>query len=594
MPKTKLKSTAKTVKSKSGKGKSAKGKATTGKATKGKAGIGNADLDLELIEPEEPELSPQELKALQIKARKERQAIIAYVGKVAAVAILLGLVIAAVAGPKLAVAAVGGIMIFSLCSKYPRTAFWAMMIYMPFGGTVTYSFGAGGGSFLQLANDAFYIPGLIGIVQYCRRERLPLMTPKPLVPFVSILFSVALLTLIFVNGAQQFRDPGSDKPLLMGILGLKVLMGFLPLIVCAYYLLRNRKEFLFFMRLLLILAIVCCALGFIQYLMLKTGRCKGTVATGDALFKASLDSRCLVGGALLYAPDQGVIRLPGTFNAPWQWGWFLIANAFTTFATAFSDPKPQWRLVGLGGMAMVMVMAVISGQRIALALVPLVFVILLFLTGQVTNLKRFIPIGVGLGLILVVAASMYPEIVQERIASFSSRWEASPPDSFIRHQFEWAIERTEGYFLGRGLGRATNSARIFGQTSLVETYYPKLLFELGPLGLIAMLVVLLMVTWVTFRAYRSLRDRNLRSYAASLWVFLLFISFNTYYYPLDVEPVNIYYWFFAGVILKLPEIERQERKALREGTDPDAIEPSSTNGKGKKSKKSQKSAVAAT
>jgi hypothetical protein len=40
---------------------------------------------------------------------------------------------------------------------------------------------------------------------------------------------------------------------------------------------------------------------------------------------------------------------------------------------------------------------------------------------------------------------------------------------------------------------------------------------------------------------------------------LLFISYNTYFYPLDVDPVAVYYWFFAGVILKLPEIERQER-----------------------------------
>ncbi len=585
MPKTKLKSPSKTVKSrKSGKGKSAKGKIAKG----------DAEFDMDLPDSEEPQLSPKEQKALEIKARKERQAVISYISGVAAVAVFLGLIIGVLAGPKLAVAAVGGIMVFSLCYKYPRTAFWAMMIYMPFSGTVTYSFGAGGGSFLQLANDAFYIPGLIGIVRYCRRERLPLMTPKPLVPFVSILFSVALLTMIFVNGAQQLAAKGGEKPILMGILGLKVLMGFLPLIVCAYYLLRNRKEFIFFMRLLLILAIVCCSLGLIQYLMLKTGRCKGTIGSGNDLFRASLEARCFVGGSLLYAPEQGVIRLPGTFNAPWQWGWFLIANAFTSFATAFSDPKPLWRLGGLGGMAMVMVMAVISGQRIALALVPMVFVILLFMTGQITNLKRFIPIGVGLGFILMVAAVMYPDIVQQRLDSFTSRWNASPPDVFIRQQFDWALRTTEGYFLGRGLGRATNAARLFGETSLVETYYPKLMFEIGPLGLISMLTVLLMVTWLTFKAYRSLRDRNLRSYAGSLWVFLLFISFNTYYYPLDVEPVNIYYWFFAGVILKLPEIERHERKALREGTDPDEIVTSTKRKSSKKAKTSQKSVVTAT
>jgi hypothetical protein len=42
-------------------------------------------------------------------------------------------------------------------------------------------------------------------------------------------------------------------------------------------------------------------------------------------------------------------------------------------------------------------------------------------------------------------------------------------------------------------------------------------------------------------------------------VFILFISYNTYYYPLDVDPVAVYYWFFAGVLLKLPDIDKQER-----------------------------------
>jgi hypothetical protein len=37
----------------------------------------------------------------------------------------------------------------------------------------------------------------------------------------------------------------------------------------------------------------------------------------------------------------------------------------------------------------------------------------------------------------------------------------------------------------------------------------------------------------------------------------LLISYNTYYYPLDVDPVAVYYWFAAGMILKLPELDRE-------------------------------------
>ena len=109
------------------------------------------------------------------------------------------------------------------------------------------------------------------------------------------------------------------------------------------------------------------------------------------------------------------------------------------------------------------------------------------------------------------------------------------------------------------MGRATNSARVLGKTQLIETYYPKIMYEIGIFGTLAFLALVTTLTIICFRTYRSIKNRNFRSYGAALWVFILFISYNTYYYPLDVDPVAVYYWFFAGVLLKLPEIDRLER-----------------------------------
>jgi hypothetical protein len=44
---------------------------------------------------------------------------------------------------------------------------------------------------------------------------------------------------------------------------------------------------------------------------------------------------------------------------------------------------------------------------------------------------------------------------------------------------------------------------------------------------------------------------------------VLIISYNTYYYPLDVDPVAVYYWYFVGVLYRLPDIDRQEQKRLQ-------------------------------
>jgi len=515
--------------------------------------------------PEIPPLSLQERLAQKRKATKARKEFTGLLTKAVFVAVVVGILLGIVGGIEAAVPGVAGIIIIALCFKYPRQALFAFLIYVPLGGTITYYIG--NSPILQLAKDAFYIPALISIWQLSKKQRLPLLIPQAIKIPLFILLGSCILTLLFVNGAQQLspppvgllQDAPKEIPIGMGILGLKVLLGYLPLISCYYYLIRNKQDFLFLSRLQVVLILGCCILGFIQYLLLQTGICQGTRnAVGEDLYTATLQARCYFGGSLLYSPDQGVIRLPGTFVAPWQWGWFLISSTFFAFATGFSDPSLLWRLIGLGSLASVFVNAVISGQRIALALVPICFVVLLLVTGQLRNLKRFIPLGMGLALILTIAVVSNPTIIQERTDSFVSRWNAAPPQQFIVNQFQENWKNVKGP-LGNGLGRATNSARVLGQTKLVETYYPKLLYEIGIFGLLGFLALVTTLTVVCFRTYRSIKNRNFRSYAAALWVFILFISYNTYYYPLDVDPVAVYYWFAAGVLLKLPEIDKQER-----------------------------------
>lgn len=510
----------------------------------------------------QPKLTLKERLAQQRQAKQIRQKLISAIALCLGVMLVIGLPLALVIGAKAGLAIGVGLPAMMISYLYPRQAMWFFLIYLPISGTVTYSVG-GGNALFQLAKDAFYIPALIGMVLACKKAKQPILIPKQMMPTLGILLALSLLTLFISNGALQFdpRQPG--HPFFQGILGLKVLVGYVPLIFCAYHLIKTKVELLFFARLHLVLAIGCCLLGLVQYGMLLSGRCIGTDhLSGSDLFKASLDARCFVGGSLLYSPSQGVIRLPGTFVSPWHWAWFLIPNSALTFAVAFCDPKALWRIIGLVGMALVFINAVICGQRIALAIVPVVVIILMLLTGQITNLKRFIPIAAGLVLLLGIAVVNNPELVQERIESFQSRWEASPANEFIEDQFGWALRSKPG-LLGKGVGRATNSTRIFGRVKLVETFHPKLIYEIGYLGLFAFLAVCTHLMILCFQGYRSIKDKSLRNLGSSYWVFLMIISYFPYWYPLDTDPVAVYYWFLAGIILKLPVIDQQEQAKLK-------------------------------
>jgi len=502
-------------------------------------------------------LSKKEVAAQKRKISEKRNEVVQAIAISCLVTVALSIPLLFVAGPKIAIAGGAAAAILLLSYKYPRQALWTFLIYLPFSGTITYAIGGGNAAF-QVAKDAFYIPALIALIQSCKKKQLPLFIPKKMLSTFSILLMMAILTLIFVNGEMQLNPRAGDKPILQGILGLKVLIGYIPLIACTYYLLRTKKDLVFFSRMHIVLAIVCCLLGLIQYLLLQSGKCAGTRGmTGAELYKATLEARCFVGGSLVFSPEVKFVRLPGTFVAPWQWAWFLISNAFLSFASAFCDPSFWWRVIGLFAMALVFANAVISGQRAALVMVPLATAILLVLTGQLVNLKRFIPIGAGLAILLFVGAAINPGIIEQRWESFISRWNAAPPQQFLFNQFEQSNNFIIDKPLGRGVGRATNSTRIFGATQLIETFQPKLIYELGYPGMIAFQIMLLHLAFLTFRAYRSVKDKSLRSYGASFWVFVAFITINTQYYPLDVDPVSVYYWVLAGAILKLPKIDKQ-------------------------------------
>ncbi|MBD2039666.1 hormogonium polysaccharide biosynthesis protein HpsL [Microcoleus sp. FACHB-672] len=508
-------------------------------------------------------LSKKEQKALKRQAARERKEVMNTITPAVFASLAIGILLFLLKGPKLAIAGCGGFLALALAFKYPRQALWAFLIYLPINGTVTYWVG-GGNAVFQLAKDALYFPALVALVQHLKHSRLPLIISKGLVQPLLILLTVCILTLIIVNGSQQFSPNPGGKPILLGILGLKVFIGYVPLITCGYYLIRNKQQFLFLTRLHVVLALICCSLGFLQYLMLQTGVCEGTRnLQGAELFKATTDAKCLVGGSLVFTPQENVIRLPGTFVSPWHWAWFLMSNTFLTFGSAFSDPSLLWQIASFASLAAVIINAVICGQRIALIAVPAIIIILLILTGQVANLKRFLPIAGGIGLLAAAGVAIFPKLVQDRIKSFIERWQASPPTEFFANQVQFTVEGQAG-LLGKGLGRATNSARALGDTQLIETWFPKLLYEIGPIGLIAFLIFVTALSVVTFKAYRSLKDKNLRSFGACLWVFVLFVSYNPYWYPLDTDPIAVYYWFFAGVILKLPALDRQEQEKLQD------------------------------
>lgn len=144
--------------------------------------------------------------------------------------------------------------------------------------------------------------------------------------------------------------------------------------------------------------------------------------------------------------------------------------------------------------------------------------------------------------------------VKERVENLTNRWNYSSPIDFISKQVVWLLNGRLS-FLGEGVGTATSGARLLGNVELIETFQVKVLYEVGILGGLTYFALMCTLLILTLRAYQRLKEPKMRQLSLCLWSFLLLISLNPYYYPLAVDPVNVYYWLIGGLLLKLPEIE---------------------------------------
>ena len=176
----------------------------------------------------------------------------------------------------------------------------------------------------QLAKDFFYIPVFLAVLFTTRSFHEILLKYKVISIWILIFIGCCLSVFVFINIPSQLSDPDSNH-LVIGLIGLKVWLSYIPLILCGFYFLQQYKDLLLLNRLLVVIIFICCCLCLIQYSLLSSGICPGnSILALPARFKTSLQAQCFVGGSLLYNPERSLIRLPGTFASPMALG--LVFN----------------------------------------------------------------------------------------------------------------------------------------------------------------------------------------------------------------------------------------------------------------------------
>ncbi len=438
-----------------------------------------------------------------------------------------------------------GVLYLVILSHWQR-GIYALLVYLPFAGVVALALYPW--EDLPILNPVLYkdwlfvLPAYIGFLAalLLRRERLPGLPRTPCV----LLLALSLLVL------AQMANPGVPNAL-VALIGAKVWLFYLPLYVLSFALVTSRRDVIFLLRLLTVLATIPCVVGIAEYVLAQFLDYRAVMQTiyGAAAVRATQEFTTREVGA-------GFIeRIPSTFTFVAQYFSFTLAMMVPCYAVWRTDPSASWRRLGKWILVVVIAASLLSGSRAAFVLVPFLLVLMYGLDRGFSGVLRAC---IYLGGVVLAALAISRSTVVALYEHVSELF------SLYAHQTAYGglVQAILTAPLGNGTGTNTGPARYaFEKPELfspIENYYAKAVHELGIPGLLLTWGLLAALIWQGLKK-RRLKDRGLRACSAVLVAFLITVavySFKGWF--IDLDPLNVYFWVFAGVLAKLPYLQAAE------------------------------------
>ncbi len=423
---------------------------------------------------------------------------------------------------------------------------YALLVYTPVAGIVTLSLSPWQGWPLLhpvLYKDwLFVLPSYLGYVTSLvfRRERLPRLPS---------LLTVGLVALTLLVLAQT-ANPGVPNTL-TALIGVKVWLLYLPLCWVTFSLVSSVRSLWNLFRLLVALAVLPCAFGIVEYILSQLLGYEETLKAiyGAAAAQATQQFTYFnIGGGILP-------RIPSTFTFVSQYFGFTLAMLVPAYAVWRSDPSARWRTFSRWVLVLITVASFLSGARAAFVFVPLLLALMY---------------GLDRGFAGALRAALYICISMSAMLLLARMTARGVFDHVSELLLNYAVDTAYGGLylaitsmpLGSGTGTNTGSARYaFSRPEFylaIQNYYAKAVYELGLPGLLVLLAVLAALVRLGWQARRRFRASSLRVPACAILAFVITMALNSFKgWLLDLDPINVYFWVFAGVLARLPALANE-------------------------------------
>ena len=369
--------------------------------------------------------------------------------------------------------------------------------------------------------------------------------------FHRLLFAYIFLILI------QVLNP-SLKSYLMGFIGLKVWLYYMPLMIISYAAIETRADLQKLLRLIVSVSWVPATVGLSQWFLSIQF---GYKATMQMFYGAA--AKTATQGFQSFNYGIPIFRLPSTFSFTSQYSTYLWVALLSGFMLSMLDEKKKWRNFGQLTVVFMTFASFFSGARGAFFFIPLILLLCYALHRSAGKALTTLLAAVTIFLPIATYFGMQNMILLENVWKLLVHYS----EASLQREFLKALEFT---WLGLGTGMNTIAARYgcpdaHGCTIGIENYYGKAVIELGIAGFVLLVAWQISLILTSLRCCKQLQSSELRAVAAaSTALFIVMFISNVKSFRLDYEPLNMYYWIFAGFLLRMNAfvVERQQSHSL--------------------------------
>jgi len=414
-----------------------------------------------------------------------------------------------------------------------RRGLIGLILFLPFAGIISI---LAANPLAVLAKDLLIVaPTYLAYVLTAYRST-PLIRPSPL-------FLAATGALIFAS-VVQLANPNLLS-MAVGLVGLKVWLFYVPMLLLAGAFVRDGDDLRRLLRIFVVVAPIPCLVGLAQWL---AATFLGYKFIMFSIYGQMAENWTQGFTSFQYSAGFSLFRLFSTFAAPAQYFGFAYSMIFVTWIAIRVENAGPWKTYAVASFYLAIAATLLSGSRQALVFVPFALVLLTVL-GRSTSPKAIV--AVLLASIAAVPLA-FATIPLESIFFDTSRLVGHYRDTLF---FAGLVDALENFPWGLGTGMNTGSARYViadPDWEVFENFYAKAAYEFGVIGPVIVVALFAGLIGAALQLARFGSSPVFGACGAAFAAFYIAFGVNCLKgWQLDLDPVNVYFWLFAGILFRV-------------------------------------------